>query len=88
MLAAVQIHLAGHLKMQILLQMPLVGISWQCQLVVFVVRVDDILDNGTRFPQDKVAIVRVLDCGKTSIGIECQERRFFGVLNRNLQGFY
>lgn len=70
--------------MQVLLQVPLVGISRQRQLALLVVRLDNVLDNGTRLPQNQVVVVVVLDGGKSAVGVDGREGRLFGVVDGDL----
>lgn len=59
--------------MQILLQVPLLGLGVERELVVLVVLFDEVLEDGARFP-DGDARVWVLDGGDTAIGVDLDKR--------------
>ncbi len=78
------IYLAGHLEVQKLLQVPLIGGVGGVDLVLLVVRLDEVLGNGARLPQGEVVVVGVDNGGETAIRVDLAELLILGVFNINL----
>lgn len=76
--------LAGGLEEEPLAQMPFVGLVGRAELVVLIVLVNDVLDNGARLPEDKVVVVGVLDGGDAAVGVDLDELGALGVFDGNL----
>lgn len=73
--------LAGHLEVQVLLQQPLLRVSRERELVLLVVALDNVLDDGARLPQDEVVVVGVLDGRQAPVGVDLEKGRLLGVLD-------
>lgn len=65
--------LAGHLEVEVLLKVPLLGAGGDVELVLLVVGLDEVLGDGARLPQDNVVVVGVLDGGQTAVGVDLDE---------------
>lgn len=61
--------LTGHLEVQILLGVVLLGEGGVADLVVLVIRVHQVFKDSTRLPQGKAGI-RVLNSRRTAIGVD------------------
>lgn len=74
--------LAGHLEVQVLLEVPFVGGgAGDAELVVLVVRLDEVLGDGAGLPEDEVAVVGVRDGGEAPVGVDLEEVGGLGVLD-------
>lgn len=79
-----RVYLAGHLEVEELLQVPLVGGVGGIDLVLLVVGLDEVLSDGARLPQGEVVVVGVDNGGEATIGVDLAELFILGVLNVNL----
>lgn len=71
--------LAGHLELEVLLKVPLLGVGGNVELVLLVVGLDEVLSDGAGLPQDDVVVVGVLDGGQTAVGVNLDESLGLGV---------
>lgn len=71
--------LAGHLELEVLLEVPLLGVGGDVDLVLLVVGLHEVLGDGARLPQDDVVVVGVLDGGQTTVGVDLDESLGLGV---------
>ena len=80
--------LAGHLKVQVLLQVPLVGRVGGVELVLLVICLDNVLEDSSRLPEGEVVVVGVDDGGKAAVGIDFKEPVHLRVLDDDLSKQY
>lgn len=71
--------------MQVLLQVPLIGKVGDVELVLLVVSVDEVLEDGSRLPEDEVVVVGVDDGGNAAIGTQLEVPVYLGVLDIDLE---
>lgn len=76
-------HLAGHLKVQILLQLPFLGCGGKSELFLLIIGFDDVLNDGAGLPEGKPG-VGVFDGGQAAVGVDFGVGLSLGVLDGNL----
>lgn len=71
--------LTTHLEVKVLLQMPLVSRGSNVELVLLVVRLDEVLEDGAGLPDGKIIGVVVDDGRKATVRVDLEEEVILGV---------
>lgn len=71
--------LTRHLEVQVLLQVPLVRRGGGIQLVLLVVRLDKVLEDGAGLPDSEVIGIGINEGRETAVGVDLEEGFVLGV---------
>lgn len=75
-------YLPGHLKVQVLLEMPLSSDIFHIEFSLLVISLDEELNNGTRLPESD-ATVGINNCRQATIGVDSSEPWLLGVFHNH-----